>query len=52
VLLNEREMRRMTDDYAFLERFSPQDRIVYADWLANGLLPIHRWDQVMLFALR
>jgi len=49
VLLNERELRRMIEDYSFLARFSEPDRAVFADWLESDLVPVGRWDQVILY---
>jgi hypothetical protein len=51
VVVNFRELERFKTDYGFTERFAPEGWQLFNDWLANGLIPVARFGNVVVYRI-
>ncbi|HXV75168.1 MAG TPA: hypothetical protein VD788_02540, partial [Candidatus Polarisedimenticolaceae bacterium] len=51
VVVNYRELERFNTRYGFSGRFSPEAWKLFNDWLANGLIPVARYGNVVVYRI-
>jgi hypothetical protein len=51
VVVNFRELERFQRHYGFAERFEPEGWELFRRWLAEGLVPVSRHGNVVVFSL-
>ncbi len=49
VVVNYRELSRFREHYGFAERFAPGDWTLFRNWLAEGLEPVGRYGNVVVY---